>query len=134
MKAGVADILPIIEIKPIFRVVVVPSIFPGRRRNVEEQQFRIHRRASSRKMALIAAVEADEVPDASILAELQAGLRALAPAMMEEVRLARSGAPSAATVEALSPRSGRSLSRRVRSKRFGVGIPQLSQRSPRPIE
>jgi hypothetical protein len=35
----------------------------------------------SRKMALIAAVEADEVPDASIVDELQAGLRALTPAM-----------------------------------------------------
>ena len=44
----------------------------------------------ARKMQLIAAVEADEIPDASILEELQAGLRALAPAMMEEVRLARS--------------------------------------------
>ncbi|QIG49467.1 DEAD/DEAH box helicase [Nordella sp. HKS 07] len=55
-----------------------------------------------RKMQLIAAVEADELPDASILEELQAGLRALAPAMFEEVRLARSGAAPAATVEALT--------------------------------
>jgi hypothetical protein len=56
----------------------------------------------SRKMALIVAVEADEVPDASILDELQAGLRALAPAIHEEVRLAKAGTISNATVEALT--------------------------------
>jgi hypothetical protein len=56
----------------------------------------------SRKMDLIAAVEADEVPDASILEELQAGLRALTPAMQEEVRLARTGAASKTTVDALA--------------------------------
>jgi hypothetical protein len=55
-----------------------------------------------RKMQLIAAVESDEVPDASILQELQAGLRALAPAMLEEVRLARNGTAPAATIEALT--------------------------------
>ncbi len=44
----------------------------------------------SRKMALISAVEADQVPDASVLAELEAGLRNLAPALMEEARLSRS--------------------------------------------
>jgi hypothetical protein len=49
-----------------------------------------------------AAVEADEVPDASILEELQAGLRALTPAMHEEVRLAKAGTASKATVEALT--------------------------------
>jgi hypothetical protein len=53
-------------------------------------------------MALIAAVEADEIPDASILEELQIGLRALAPAMHEEVRLAKAGTASKVTVEALS--------------------------------
>jgi hypothetical protein len=53
-------------------------------------------------MALIAAVEADKVPDASILEELQAGLRALTPAMLEEVRLAKAGTASKATVEALT--------------------------------
>jgi hypothetical protein len=56
----------------------------------------------SRKMALIVAVEADEVPDASILGELQAGLRTLTPAMHEEVRLAKAEATSKATVEALT--------------------------------
>jgi len=55
-----------------------------------------------RKIQLIAAVDADELPDASILEELQVGLRTLAPAMFEEVRLARSGATPAATVEALT--------------------------------
>ena len=53
-------------------------------------------------MALIAAVEADEIPDASILEELQAGLRALTPAMHEEVRLAKAGTISSATVEDLT--------------------------------
>jgi hypothetical protein len=56
----------------------------------------------ARKMELIAAVGSDEIPDASILEELQNGLRALAPALMEEVSLARSVSPSTATVEALS--------------------------------
>jgi hypothetical protein len=56
----------------------------------------------SRKMALIAAVEADDIPDASILEELQAGLRALTPAMREEVRLAKAGTASKATVEELT--------------------------------
>jgi SWI/SNF-related matrix-associated actin-dependent regulator 1 of chromatin subfamily A len=44
------------------------------------------------KMRLISAVEAEEVPDASILAELETGLRSLAPALMEEARLAKAGA------------------------------------------
>jgi hypothetical protein len=45
-------------------------------------------------MALIKAVEAEEVPEASILAEVEANLRNLAPALMEEARLARAGAPA----------------------------------------
>ena len=40
------------------------------------------------KMALIAAVEAEDVPDGSILKEIEAKLRSLAPALMEEARLA----------------------------------------------
>ena len=40
-------------------------------------------------MQLIAAVEADEVPDQSLLAEIQDGLRRLGPALMEEARAAR---------------------------------------------
>ena len=37
-----------------------------------------------RKMELIAAVEVEDVPDQSLLAEIQNGLRQLAPALMEE--------------------------------------------------
>jgi SWI/SNF-related matrix-associated actin-dependent regulator of chromatin subfamily A-like protein 1 len=61
-----------------------------------------------RKMELINAVEAEEVPDASILAELEANLRNLAPALMEEARLARAGASaSSAAVEQLATRRPR---------------------------
>ena len=49
------------------------------------------------KMRLIAAVEAEEVPNTSILAEVEASLRSLAPALIEEVRLARSSASGAAS-------------------------------------
>jgi len=69
----------------------------------------------ARKMELIAAVESNELPDASILQELQNGLRALAPALMEEVRLARSGAAPAPTVEALARNSRRNTPERRRS-------------------
>lgn len=44
------------------------------------------------KIKLINAVEAEDVPDASLLAELAANLRTLAPALIEEVRIARAGA------------------------------------------
>src|SRR5262245_39559187 len=48
---------------------------------------------------------AEEVPDASILAELEANLRNLAPALMEEARLARAGAStSSVAVEQLAAR------------------------------
>ena len=54
------------------------------------------------KMRLIATVEAEEVPDTSILADVEASLRSLAPALIEEVRLARAaGAGSASDVERL---------------------------------
>jgi SWI/SNF-related matrix-associated actin-dependent regulator 1 of chromatin subfamily A len=60
------------------------------------------------KMQLINAVEAEEVPDASILAELEANLRNLAPALIEEARLARAGARApSATVEQLAARRPR---------------------------
>jgi len=42
------------------------------------------------KIRLITAVEAEEAPSASLLSDLEADLRRLAPAMIEEVRLARS--------------------------------------------
>lgn len=47
------------------------------------------------KMALIGAVEAEDVPTGSILAKLEADLRRLAPALIEEVRLARMGGMTA---------------------------------------
>jgi SWI/SNF-related matrix-associated actin-dependent regulator 1 of chromatin subfamily A len=54
------------------------------------------------KMAMIAAVEADEIPDQSILAEIQDGLRQLAPALMEEARAARTTGDPAARLELLA--------------------------------
>ena len=54
------------------------------------------------KMAMIAAVEADEIPDQSILAEIQDGLRQLAPALMEEARAARTTGDAAARLETLA--------------------------------
>lgn len=44
----------------------------------------------SLKMALIGSVEADVVPDASFLGELESRLRAIAPALMQETKLAKS--------------------------------------------
>ena len=49
------------------------------------------------KIRLINAVEADDVPDASLLAELANNLRSLAPALIEEVRMARAGSALAPT-------------------------------------
>jgi SWI/SNF-related matrix-associated actin-dependent regulator 1 of chromatin subfamily A len=54
------------------------------------------------KMALIAAVEAEEIPDQSILAEIQDGLRQLAPALMEEARAARATGDAGARLDALA--------------------------------
>jgi hypothetical protein len=55
------------------------------------------------KMRLVGAVEAEDAPEASILAEIEAGLRTLAPALIEEVRLARAGAaPSAGSIERIA--------------------------------
>ena len=54
------------------------------------------------KMAMIAAVEADEIPDKSILADIQDGLRRLAPALMEEARAARVTGDAAARLDALA--------------------------------
>jgi len=49
-------------------------------------------RLLSAKIALMAAVEAHEAPDTSILRDLEVNLRALAPALIEEVRLERAEA------------------------------------------
>ncbi len=54
------------------------------------------------KMAMIAAVEADEIPDQSILTKIQDGLRRLAPALMEEARAARVTGDAAARTDALA--------------------------------
>ena len=54
------------------------------------------------KMAMIAAVEAEEVPEQSILAEIQDGLRQLAPALMDEARAARATGDAAARIDALA--------------------------------
>lgn len=61
------------------------------------------------KIKLINAVESEDVPDASLLAELAANLRTLAPALIEEVRIARAGAPAPTVaverLAALAPRA-----------------------------
>jgi SWI/SNF-related matrix-associated actin-dependent regulator 1 of chromatin subfamily A len=66
------------------------------------------------KIRLINAVEAEETPDASILAELANTLRDLTPALIEEVRLARAGAvvPAAAiaNLAATQPKGAPSIS------------------------
>jgi SWI/SNF-related matrix-associated actin-dependent regulator of chromatin subfamily A-like protein 1 len=54
------------------------------------------------KMALIAAVEAEDVPDTSLLADIQDGLRRLAPALMEEARAARATGDLASRLDQLS--------------------------------
>jgi len=59
------------------------------------------------KIKLIAAVEADEVLDGSILAEIQDGLRRLGPALMEEARAARATGDAALRIERLAAASPR---------------------------
>jgi hypothetical protein len=55
------------------------------------------------KIALINAVEAEDFPDASIIAQLEADLRRLTPALLEEARLARATTTSpSAGVERLA--------------------------------
>jgi hypothetical protein len=65
------------------------------------------------KMAMIAAVEADEVPDQSILTEIQNGLRQLAPALMEEARAARTTGDAAARLDTLANATPRKKSEDV---------------------
>jgi SWI/SNF-related matrix-associated actin-dependent regulator 1 of chromatin subfamily A len=59
------------------------------------------------KIKLIAAVESDEVPDGSILTEIQNGLRRLGPALMEEARAARATGDAALRIEKLAAASPR---------------------------
>ena len=54
------------------------------------------------KIALIAAVEAKEVPDQSIIAEVQNGLRRLLPSLMEEARAATATGDAAERIESLA--------------------------------
>jgi len=54
------------------------------------------------KVRLIEAVEADHLPDRSMLLEIQDGLRRLAPALIEEVRAARATGDAALRIEALA--------------------------------
>jgi hypothetical protein len=54
------------------------------------------------KIALINAVEAEDFPDASIIAQLETDLRRLAPALIEEVRLTRAATSSPITVARLA--------------------------------
>lgn len=60
------------------------------------------------KIRLIAAVDADELPDSSLLEEIQDGLRRLAPALMEEVRAARTTGDAALRIEKLAAAAPRS--------------------------
>ncbi len=62
------------------------------------------------KMKLIAAVEAEELPDGSILAEIQDGLRKLGPALMEEARAARATGDAALRIEKLAAAAPRTTS------------------------
>jgi len=51
------------------------------------------------KLGLIQAVESDEVPDASILRELQETLMRLGPALLQEAKASRAGGSDAARIE-----------------------------------
>ena len=63
-----------------------------------------------RKMDLISAVEAEDIPDQAILAQIQDGLRRLAPALMEEARAARLTGDAAVRLEKLASASPRETS------------------------
>jgi hypothetical protein len=50
----------------------------------------------------VQAVEADQLPDASVLQELQAQLSRMAPALLQEVKAARAGGKDAARIDIIS--------------------------------
>ena len=54
------------------------------------------------KMDLVAAVEADEIPDESLLTELYDQLRALAPSLMQEAQAAKADGDAAERIEKLA--------------------------------
>ena len=60
------------------------------------------------KIKLIAAVEADELPDASLLEEIQNALRLLAPALLVEAKAARASGDAASRIEKLGSATPRS--------------------------
>lgn len=65
------------------------------------------------KMKLISAVEADELPESSLLTEIQEGLRRLAPALMEEARAARTTGDAALRIEKLASATYRTTSEKT---------------------
>jgi hypothetical protein len=80
----------------------------GQKSSVTVEYFHAHgsldgyiARLLETKIQLMAAVEAEEIPDASILAELEANLRRLSPALMEEARLAAPKAGAGDRISAL---------------------------------
>ena len=62
------------------------------------------------KMKLIAAVEAEELPDSSIFADILDGLRKLGPALMEEARAARATGDAGLRIEKLAAAAPRTTS------------------------
>ncbi|MGA1354501.1 MAG: SWIM zinc finger family protein, partial [Candidatus Limnocylindrus sp.] len=54
------------------------------------------------KMALIAAVEADRLPSGNILAEIEARLRSMGPALLQEARAAQATGDAGARIAALA--------------------------------
>ena len=55
-----------------------------------------------RKLAMVAAVETDQIPDASLLEELYRGLASLAPSLMQEAKALASEGDAAARIEELA--------------------------------
>ena len=88
------------------------------KKNAKRQQEDLEKNAGivesrillEQKMKLIAAVEAEELPDGSILAEIQDGLRKLGPALMEEARAARATGDAALRIETLAAAAPRASS------------------------
>ena len=83
------------------------------------------------KMKLIAAVEAEELPDGSILAEIQDGLRKLGPALMEEARAARATGDAALRIEKLAAAAPRTTSDKPRLPRQANGSSPVHGTHPR---
>jgi hypothetical protein len=85
---------------------------PGQKSSVTVEYFHGHgsldgyiAQLLETKIRLIAAVQADEIPDASILADLEPNLRRLSAALMEEARLAKPRAGAGDRILALAAAS-----------------------------